>query len=101
MRGADELAAQHQNGRVQALAAHRVMEAAEDLDLLDQLAIADEGALAPGPVDVALFGQVGHRLPDRREADAERLGELTFPRQLLARCSQPSSTPCSTATLIW
>ncbi len=61
------------------------MEAAEYLDLLDQLAIADERAAAPRPFDVALFSQIGHRLPDRRQADAERLGELALPRQLHPR----------------
>src|SRR5215472_2264399 len=61
------------------------MEAAEDLNLLDKLAIADERAPAPGPVDVALFGEVGHCLSDWRQADAERLGQFAFPRQLHAR----------------
>jgi hypothetical protein len=45
------------------------VEAAENLDLLDQLAIADVGALAPGPLDVALLGEVGASLEtDRRQA---------------------------------
>jgi hypothetical protein len=61
------------------------MEATEDLDLLDQLAIADVGPLAPGPLDVAFLGEVGHRLADRRQADAQCLGELALPGQLRAR----------------
>ena len=84
-----DLVGQHGDGRAQALALHRGVEAAQDLDLLDQLALADEGALAAGPVDVALLGQVDHGLAHRREADPERLGQLALARELLAG-SQPA-----------
>jgi hypothetical protein len=61
------------------------MEAAQDLDLLDQLALPDEGALAARAVDIALLGEVDHGLADRSQADPEHLGEATFSRELGAR----------------
>src|SRR5258707_2546703 len=82
MRRPDDITAQHLDVDIEALAAHRLVEAAEDLDLLDQLAVADEAAPAPNALDVALSREVSHGLPDRGQADAQRLGEFSFPGQL-------------------
>ena len=48
------------------------------------LVVADEGALAADPEQVALPDQVEQRLADRRQADAEVLGVLALVRDLLA-----------------
>ena len=61
MRGTDELAAQHKDGRVQARAAHRIMEAAQDLDLLDQLAVTSMVSFRP--VRSVLAWQAGLACP--------------------------------------
>jgi hypothetical protein len=84
-----DLGTQHPDDWGESLLAHRTVEAAENLDLLDELALADEGALASGPVDVSLLGQIEHRLPNRREAHAECLGQPLLPRQLCPGLEPP------------
>src|SRR6266550_3651607 len=69
----------------QALAAQRVGEAPEQVDLLDDLVVADERALAPDPQQVSLAHQLEQGLADRREADPEVLRVLALVRDLLAR----------------
>ena len=79
------LRAGHGEHRSQALAAQRVGEAPEQVDLLDYLVVADEGALAPDPQQVPLAHQLEQGLADRREADPEVLRVLALVRDLLAR----------------
>jgi hypothetical protein len=83
-RGHDRRAGHRERG-FQALAAQRIGEAAEQADLLDDLVVADEGALAPDPDQVSQAHQVEQGLADRGEADAEVLGVLPFVRELLPR----------------
>src|SRR3954447_20749239 len=74
--------AQDANYRRQSLPPHRTVEASENLDLLDELALSDEGSLTTRTVDVALLGQVDHRLPDRCQAHAHGFRDPPFAGQL-------------------
>src|SRR5207249_1749945 len=72
------LRAGHGEHWFQALAAQRVSEAAQQVDLLDDLVVADERALAPDPHEVPQPRQLEHGLPDRHEADPEMLRVLAL-----------------------